>query len=59
MEKQPLAVRRGMRMLLELESGQFRRVLREEKTQTEQEHRLAKVCQRLIWGMQLPLAGFG
>ncbi len=59
MEKMPLAVPRGKRMLLELEEGPPRRVLREGKTQTEQEHRLAEGIQRLKWGRKLPQAGFG
>lgn len=55
----PLAVPRGKRMLLELEAGPPRRVLREGKTQTELDQRLAEGSQRLMRGMKLPQAGFG
>lgn len=66
MEKKPPVVRRGMKMRQELEAGPVRQVLREEKTQTEQDHRLAEgshrlagESQRLMLGIELPLAGFG
>jgi hypothetical protein len=59
MEKLPSAVRRGMRILLELEARPLRQVLREGKTRIEQDHRLAGESQRLRWGRKLPLAGFG
>jgi len=71
MEKMPLAGPRGKQMLRE--AGPLRPELREGKTQTEQDQRLAEECQRLaeerhrqaeesqtlMWGMRLPLAGFG
>ncbi len=55
----PLVVPRGKRMLVEQEEGQFRRVLRVEKAQTELDQRLAEGSQRLMRGMKLPQAGFG
>ena len=58
-EKQPQAVRKGMRMLVELEAGALRQVLREGKNQTEQDQRLAEGCQRQMWAMKVPQHGFG
>jgi hypothetical protein len=59
MEKKPPAVRGRMRILLELEAGPLRQVLREGKTRIEQDHRLAEKSQTLMRGRKLPLAGFG
>lgn len=59
MAMQPSAVRRGMRMPLELEAGALRRVQREGKIQTVQVRWQAEESQRLKWRRKLPQAGFG
>ncbi len=50
----PVVVPKGKRTLLEREAGPLRRVLREEKMQTELDHRLAEESQRMTRGKQPP-----